>query len=315
MKVGIFILMGVFGGLGCCFGQSTSSSLTYDLLHAPAGDIGGGGVATSNGGTVVAQVSTGDPASGVVTSGGTASGFEAKGNLVGQLFDVTGVSVAAAGGTTVNEEGTRQLTATATLDDSTTLDLTQATGAMWAFTPPPISGVNISTGVATAGNVYEDTATQVAVTFQGGTGVVDLTVLNVGSDDYELYAGDGVDDDWQVLFFGEGNADGVGTANPDGDPDDNEGEFLGGFDPTDGSDFFVLSADGFDGVSTLNLRLNKVIPGRTYTVRKSVDLGTSTPFAPVGSSFSVGSEEVDRLFVDPGASGRNSFYEVEISRP
>ena len=70
--------------VGSAQAQSISSSASYTLLHAPAGDIGGGGPVANAGSTVTAEISTGDPAAGTV-SAVTPNGVLAKGNLVGQL--------------------------------------------------------------------------------------------------------------------------------------------------------------------------------------------------------------------------------------
>ena len=122
------------------FAQSTSSSASYTLLLAPAGDAGGGGPVANAGSTVTAEISTGDPVSGVV-SNVTAMGVQAKGNLVGQLYDATGVIVSAAPAT-VDEGDTRQLDAEATMDDATTLALDPQDVA-WSESSAALSGISV----------------------------------------------------------------------------------------------------------------------------------------------------------------------------
>lgn len=209
------------------FAQSTSTSPSFVLLHAPAGDLAGGGRVANASGTVVAEISVGDAASGAV-SAGTAAGVQTKGNLIGQLTDPRTVTVAASP-TTINEGGTRQLTPTATLDDATTLPLTGL--VLWTF-GAPISTIDALTAVATASPVFQNTPRQVTATFRGVSGSLSLTVLNVSLDNYFQYAGDGMDDAWQVSNFGlPPNANAGPNANGDGDLFNNFLEFAFGTDP------------------------------------------------------------------------------------
>lgn len=102
------------------------------------------------------------------------------------------------------------------------------------------------------------------------------------------------------------------NADPDGDGRNNFFEFLSGFDPTSAASFFRFAVIGFSGPSVLDFRLNKVIPGRTYTLRESPNL--IAPFVPVGS-FSVSSEETNKLVQDTAAPAGRNFYQIEIAKP
>jgi hypothetical protein len=59
----------------------------------------------------------------------------------------------------------------------------------------------------------------------GSIYLIDQEVLN-------YYAGDGIDDTWQIHYFGHGNPNGLPLADPDGDGRNNLAEFLAGTDPT-----------------------------------------------------------------------------------
>lgn len=48
------------------------------------------------------------------------------------------------------------------------------------------------------------------------TAGLNLIVRNIAADDFGKYAGDGIDDDWQVLYFGENNADAAPEIDADG---------------------------------------------------------------------------------------------------
>lgn len=289
--------------------QSVSSSATYSLLHAPVGDASAGGRVT--GGVVTAEVSTGMPASGLTTNV-NANGYQAKGNYIGQLYDPVAVNVSAVPNT-VDEGGARQLTAEADLDDGTVLDLPPV-ALIWGYTPPLVTQIDPNTGIATAGIVFQDTSTQVEATYQDVTGSLDLTILNTDADNFGSYGADGIDDDWQVAYFGEPpNALAAPGENPDGDPHDNAFEFLAGFSPVDATDFLRLSVLGFAAPQALDLRVNRVIPGRTYTLLKAAD--PRLPFSPAASSFSVGSTETDKPVQDPAATEDKTFYQLHITRP
>lgn len=279
------------------------------ILHLPAkagpATLDGGGARTTGGAAVVHDGSLGGI--GGISTGGAAT---AKHSFVGQLYDVAGVAVSASPGT-VDEGTTRQLDAEATMDDDTTL-VVDASEVAWSESSPSLSGIS-ATGLASAAIVYEDTVANVTGTFAGMSDLdgFDLTVLNVSLDDFGTYAGDGIDDDWQVGFFGLDNPDAAPGEDPDGDQQDNTFEFLAGFSPLDRLAFFTVSPIGFSAATTYDIEINKVIPDRTYTVYASGDLQT---FSDIGS-FSVPAEETDKVVQDPGASEGKTFYKVEISKP
>ncbi|MDQ8195823.1 hypothetical protein QEH59_15425 [Coraliomargarita sp. SDUM461004] len=293
--------------------QSVSSGGDYTLLHAPAGDANGGGQVSSASQSIVAQVTVGDMFSGGV-SHVTVSDFQSKHNFTGQLYDVKSIEVSASS-TTVDEGSTGQISAIATYDDATTLSLAGTTGTQWGI-ETGIAAIDISTGTITADTVYEDVLTTVEVTREGVVGALPLTILNIDVDNFAQYGGDAIDDDWQVHYFGlPPNANAAPDANFDNDPHDNYFEFLSGFDPTDAADFFQVTVEGFTAESTLAIKLNKVIPGRLYTVKSSPDLGQSVPFATTESPFLVVDEAVDHVFEDTDATLEAKFYTVEISLP
>lgn len=266
----------------------------------------------SSGGTIVAEISTGDAVSGVVSdvTGGVMA--QNKGNLVGQLYDVDSVAVSASPAT-VDEGMTRQMDVMVTMDDATLLGV-DASDVSWSETGAFLSGVDAN-GLVSANLVYQNEAGQNV----GGSyvGIVDadgfdLTVVNVGVDDFGTYAGDGLDDDWQVGFFGTPpNANAAPGVNPDGDTSSNLTEFLGGFDPTDLDSFLQFTVTGKTG-TTVDFELNKAIPGRTYRLMESGDL--ATPFTEVGN-FTVPGVEAPKAVQDTGAPVGMNYYRIEISKP
>lgn len=286
--------------------ETSSSSARFELNQEA--DAGSGGPIANAGSTVVANTSTGGSFSGGVSSV-TTSGFVSKPNYIGQLYDVGSVAVTASP-TTVNESETRQLAAIATMDDGTTLANLAET--IWTVDEAAILEVDASTFIATAGIVYEDTLSTVEASIFGTTGSLALTVLNTALDNYPGYGGDGLDDGWQVQYFGAVPVpEAAPDQNPDGDRFNNADEFLTGFSPVDSNDFLRLTPAGFaSGVATL--RINKVIPGRLYTIKADTELSGSFS-ETVGSSYSYLVEETDTLLFDNNANETRKFYILEVS--
>ena len=309
MKTFTISSIALCAGLLSVSAQSTSTSANFSLLHAPAGDLGGGGRVTNAGSTVTVDISVGDPASGIV-SNVSSGGVVAKGNLVGQLTDVKGLMLTSAS-PTVNEGATVQLSASQLLDDAT-LTAVPATSVTWSVVGPFTS---ISPGgLATAAAVYQNTVGTVQGILGTVSGTSPVTVLNGNADNFGAFGSDGLDDDWQVLYFGQPpNANAAPTVDPDGDGRNNRLEFLSGFVPTDPASAFQFTITGFASPGVAQLRLNKVIPGRTYTVKTNTNL--VTPPTTVGAPFSVVSEQANRLFQDNAATGARKFYYLEISKP
>ena len=235
-----------------------------------------------------------------------------KAGYAGQLYEVVGLQLAAAP-STVNEGGTRQLSAAQLLDDGTTLAM-DANSITWSVMAGPFNGISPS-GLATAGIVYADTIATAQGIFGGLTGTLNVTVLNVNTDDLPGYTGDGIDDAWQVLHFGLNNPLAGPTQNPDFDGQDNFFEFTAGLIPTDPNSRFVLdSARVPDQPSQMNIVISPRLPDRTYTVKWSPTLGLAADWNPL-TSFSVSDDGNTRTVTDLDATGDAKFYKVEITKP
>ena len=163
----------------------------------------------------------------------------ARHGFVGQLADAA--AFAAVPVTNELDEGaSQQLEGVATFDDDTALAVA---GGEVDWAPPTFPLADVSTaGVATAANVYEDTLAVATGTYAGVEGAGSFLVRNVGTDDFDTYAADGLPDDWQVDHFGVGNPDAGPTNNVDEDVHDNQGEWIADTDPTDGDSFFRIAA-------------------------------------------------------------------------
>jgi hypothetical protein len=271
-------------------------------ISAPTGTGGG----TITGGTIEAQISIGDSFEGGVITAGI---IQNKGGYTGQLYDPVSLQVTASP-TSVNEEATRQLTVSPLMDDDTTLTL--APGDLtWSVLNGPLSGIDAN-GLATADVVYQDTPADAQASWLGIDGTLTLTVLDSDPDNFGSYAGDQIDDDWQVSYFGFDNPAAAPTIDPDGDEQDNFFEFLAKVDPTDPFSHFTFCLQPTPGQpSKRDVLFFPVFGDRTYTVMVGSDLapGNFTPLT--GSTISNNGSE--RTVTD-NAPATRSFYRIDISK-
>lgn len=231
----------------------------------------------------------------------------------GYLGQVTGVNALFIDSTpvTVSEGATRQLRAIQLLDDLTT-HAVPASSIAWSVQSGPLTGVNTS-GLATAGSVYQNTSA-VAQGIHGGiSGTLSLTVLDTLPDNFGSYAADGISDDWQVQHFGLSNPLAAPQLDPDYDGQVNFFEFTAGLIPTNSLSVFssrIESVPGFP--NRKNLIFSPIVAGRTYTVKTAPTLGT--PMSPLSGASSSDNANV-RTVTDLSATGTAKFYSVEITKP
>ena len=288
----------------------TSTSASYSLLPAVPGAGGG----TASAATVSAEISIGDGIAGGVTNV-TLNGVQAKQGYTGQLHDVTAVAIK--GDASPMDEGgpARQLGADLVLDDDTRFVDVENSELAWSEESDTLVTLSPA-GLVTVVAAYEDTTVNIQATWQGvpDPDGFDIPVRNLGTDDFPGYDGDQLDDAWQFTFFGAPpNAKAGPAKDPDFDGRDNRYEELTGFSPVDGADFLRLEiAEVNRGEGTADLRLNRVIPGRLYSLRSGNDLKT---FTPVGTAFSVTDEEADKVFADVSAAGPVKFFDAVVTRP
>ncbi len=241
----------------------------------------------------------------------------AKSGYLGQLYDVTGLTLNAAS-LTVNEGATDQLAAWQLLDDATILAVPAASVA-WSVQSGPLTGISAS-GLATAGIVYQDNVAIAQGSYLGNTGTLALTVKNVNPDDFGSYAGDGLDDAWQNQYFGLNNPNAAPGVDFDGTGQTNVFKYIAGLNPLDGSRF-TLSIDfvpdplhpGQFLAGQKKLTFSPRFADRTYTItaRPSLTLGgwnAITASAPSDNG-------ATRSVTDLNASDPAKFYHVEIMKP
>jgi len=235
----------------------------------------------------------------------------AKHGYIGQLYDLAGLSLSATP-VTINELGTRQIGAVAVADDTTVSPLNPGT-LVWGVVSGPISSVSPA-GLATAGIVYQTTAAVVFGRRGSLSNTLGLSVLNVGIDDYLSYAGDGVNDAWQVQYFGEENSAALGSRDPDGDGQSNYFEYYVDTQPTNAASKFNLSIANVAAQPTRkDIIFSPRWPTRVYDVQYRDDLVLSGWGALTGSTTNDAAQV--RTVRDLNATGSQKHYRVRISIP
>jgi hypothetical protein len=231
----------------------------------------------------------------------------AKAGYIGQLYEVTGLQISASP-KTVDEGTTRQLNAAQLLDDDTIINL-GPDSVTWNVMAGPLTGITTG-GLATAGQVHEDTVATAQGSFAGAIGQLDLTVNNITDDDFGSYAGDGLPDDWQVQYFGEDNADAGPNVDADGDGDSNLYEYHARLLPNDPTSFLdiTLTPDATEGGALLTLSPGKAGVSYAVSTKDSLLDADWIPLTTmVGSDGMLG-------FTDEEASGLRKFYIVTPTR-
>ena len=167
-------------------------------------------------------------------------------------------------------------------------------------------------GVATATNVYQDTAAIVRGSASGRSNTLSLLVINTGIDNFANYAFDGIDDAWQVQYFGLNSLNAGPGLDPDGDGQTNYFEYVATTIPTDGTSKFRLNIAPVPGRPWMDVRFSPVSEKRLYTVvgRPLVDTGIFNTI--LGDIVDNGTE---RTLTDTNALGTTKYYKVRIEFP
>lgn len=230
-----------------------------------------------------------------------------KPNFAGQLTELTTLGVSAPA-TNIDEGASIRLTAVVRYNDGTYADVT-ATGARWSVGSP--LSFSPSNGLARAGAVYQNASVTVQAGYLGYISSFDLLVSNTNIDDFAQYAGDGIDDGWQVQYFGLSSPNAGPNADPDGDGQNNAYEFAVGTSPTNSASRFELSIATVPGRPTWrNLTFGPTAPNHGYQLQFRPTLNAGyTPFGRM-----LATTNGDRVTVtDTNAAAATRFYRVRIN--
>ncbi len=258
------------------------ASADYTLI---TNTLDGGGLK----GTAVAADYEIDFSMGAGGAGVALNDLSSRTGFAGGLTDVVALEIdRSAASWSFNEQTTRQLEAHLIFDDGTLLPLVAAE-VDWSVIGGPISEID-ATGNATAGTVYQNTAAVVQAVYAGNSGTRTFSILNVGNDDFGVYAADGLPDLWQVGYFGENGTRALPEADADSDGLPNLLEFAFGTDPllsscgtlrwsgqeiqSVGLPVQTASGSGEDLTfqAVFGRRIDRAATGLTYSVEFSLDL-------------------------------------------
>jgi hypothetical protein len=220
---------------------------------------------------------------------GSSANYTSRSGFAGQLMDAVGVDINRDSATlTLDERATRQLVPALVFDDQTA-SILSSTEVTWSVVSGALANVS-SSGLATGATVYQNSSGIVRAVYSTLSGTRELSVLNVGNDDFGTYAADGLSDLWQVQNFGENSANAGPAWDGDADGLSNLLEFAFGTNPSVGSGSSVAWSPGLlpgtptHSISTTsgNLTFRAVFArrrdylaaGLTYTVEFSADLLT-----------------------------------------
>lgn len=242
----------------------------------------------------------------------SASPDTAKNGYIGQLSEVTGLSVTGIPAI-VNEGATSQLSGTATLDDAT-VSVLAGSDVTWSAAAYPLASID-SGGLATASAVYATTNGAFSGYYLGGSSNGTVAVIDSNPDNFGTYAGDGLPDSWQVQYFGLNNTNAAPSKDVDGTGQNNLFKYVAGLDPTNPASIFLLKIASVAGQpSQKNLIFNPLATGRTYTPQFRTNLVSGT-FANL-TGFSGPATNINQVTVtDLSATQTSKFYRVHISLP
>ena len=236
-----------------------------------------------------------------------------KHGFIGQLYELLGYGLLASDYYPA-ELGTTQLFPVRTADDGTNVVIPTA-GFTFSVLSGPLASVS-TTGLVTAGEVYQHSAAVVGATSPQFAGQLELP-LNVQEtvpDNFGSYAGDGLADAWQVQYFGLDNPLAAPGADASGSGQTNLLKYVAGLDPLDPNAVFRLRIEVVPGQpGQKRIVFGPVLADRLYSVKAKAAL-TDPAWQPLASEASDGLLP-ERTVTDLEASGGRKFYEVEITKP
>ena len=301
MKPAVFLLL--FAAQNLHAGSRTSAS------YAVAADTADAAGRRTTSASYTQDASAGAVA-GVAT--GIAPAATAQSGYAAQLTEAGSFTLTAAPAE-VGEGSATQLAMWQILDDATALPI-PAASVTWSIASGPLTGVSAG-GVVTAGTVWQDTAATVQGVCLGQTCSLGLVVKNVSLDNFSTYSADGIDDAWQMQYFGANNPAAAPNADACGTGETNLFKYLAGLNPLDPNSRFTLTIRSVPGQpAQTQLIFAPRLTDRTYTVTSRPALSTGS-YAPLANPSAPRDSGQQRTITDLGAGGAATFYRVEITKP
>jgi hypothetical protein len=283
----------VVATLALLISSATAGELTTAILDA-------GGVLTSGGDVAIAGSLGGF--GGVSSDNGPVT---ARAGFPGQIYDPASVAVTPAAAT-VNENDTRSFTAEVVCDDDTLLP---GSVISW-FVDSPFLAVSAA-GEVTAGLLPESFTALLTATVSGVSGTALVTVTDPDPDNYGEYAGDGLPDGWQALYFGYRSVEAGPAADPDADGQDNRTEWLAGTAPADPNSLLRLAfSDVPSDPGTATLFFSPYLPDRIYILESSS--GPDAPWTPLPATPDNAPAPGVGLIMDTLPAEARRFYRLRV---
>lgn len=199
-----------------------------------------------------------------------------RAGFVGQLYDVVALDVAPSL-PAVGEGAGVDFSAVGRCDDDTRLT---ADEAAWSVVAGPLATIDDG-GHGVAAAVYQAETATVRVAALELTALGSVRVLDVDPDNFGIFGGDDVQDLWQVSHFGAASTNGLASADPDGDGQDNRSEFVVGTDPQAADAGFRLA---MARAGTLRVSGSPAFSSRLYQLERTDALRTGAWQAVAGGT-------------------------------
>ncbi|MBS0660360.1 MAG: hypothetical protein JSR82_19230 [Verrucomicrobia bacterium] len=279
-----------------------------DYLNAPEAVSALGGHSSS---AAYRNVASAGGIAGVSSSPG---GVAARQGFIGQLFERVGLALES-DRTFVGEGTQANLFAKFVYDDGTT-DALPSGSVLWSVLGGPIASITAA-GIATAGQVYLDSTGVVQGQFDDLFATLPLTIVNTHNDNFGGYAGDGLDDAWQVQYFGLNNPNASPTVDVNGTGQNNAFKFQAGLDPTapagSANARFVVTAAAVAGQpAQRQISFRPLVVGRSYRVQYTTSLASGSTWADLTGFTQLPDVGDTRTIIDQNATEGRRFYRVEI---
>jgi len=236
------------------------------------------------------------------------------------IYYATGFGVAS-DTLTINESGaadansTRaQLRGNVVYDDSTVSALDGALVSWAAPTPGSALASIAADGIAQAATVYQATSASFSGTYGGISATSSLTVLNVLTDNYSVWAGDTFDDAWEI---GQGMSAAVNpNAMNNGVP--NWQLYAMGYNPAQPAPAVLASSVTTNGYLALRYTRNPYATNYLFTTQESgnLSLGFANMVGPVSvTNTSGGVEQIVTFGSVPINTTNKQFLRVRVTAP
>lgn len=230
-------------------------------------------------------------------------------HLHAQLYPVAVTIVPYAA--TISEGGSLQMTARLVYSNGGSAPI-EPSRVQWRVNSVDPAFIS-STGILTASAVHKDTQITIHAVYAGYQGFIPAFIKNTLPDNYGSYAGDGLDDGWQVEHFGLDHPQASPFSDPDGDGQDNVFEYTAGTSPKDRYSRLVFAVLRVPSQPThRKIEIHPILADRGYQLQYSPDLATDSWKPVTATPVDTGNHW---HITDTDATSASRFYRVIVTKP